>query len=105
MLLINSFYLYSQYHVGPKLSLYDYRLSVFGELLPKHPKPRNVSSNAFHILKTHGDGINGRTIRKRCQLRYSKKLRKDTSYFCPECPNQPSLCHEPCFKNFHQKKP
>ncbi|KAL4084754.1 hypothetical protein QTP88_027665 [Uroleucon formosanum] len=105
MLLMNSFYLYNQYHVGPKLSLYDYRLSVLGELLPKHPKPRNVSSNAFHIPKTLGDGKNGRTIRKRCQLCYSKKLRKDTSYFCPECPNQPSLCLEPCFKNFHQKKP
>lgn len=105
MLLMNSFYLYNQYHVGPKLSLYDYRLSVLGELLPKHPKPRNLSSNAFHIPKTHGNGKNGRTIRKRCQLCYSKKLRKDTVYFCSECPNQPSLCHEPCFKNFHQKKP
>lgn len=57
MLLMNSFFLYNQYHAGHKLSLHDYGLSI---LLPKHPKPRSVSlSHAYHFPKTHDVGKSG----------------------------------------------
>ncbi|XP_025423083.1 piggyBac transposable element-derived protein 4-like [Sipha flava] len=103
MLLMNSFYLYNQYHAGPKISLYDFRLSILSELLPKYPKPRSFSVlHTNHFPKTHDVGKSGRPNRKRCHLCYSKGIRKDTTYFCPSCPEKPSLCHQPCFKNFHK---
>lgn len=105
MLLMNSFYLYNQYHVGPKITLYDYRLSILSELLPILPKPRTFISSAasktYHFPEKYEVGKNGRTARKRCHLCYSNGIRRDTSYFCPNCPKQPSLCLEPCFKIFH----
>lgn len=76
ILLIISFYLYNQYHVRPKISLYDYCLSLLVKLIPKYPKPRNLSSNVFYIPISHSNGKNQRTIRKRYQLCYSKKLKK-----------------------------
>lgn len=52
---MNSFYLYNKYYVGPIVSLYDYHISLIGELLPKYPKPRaSSSSNAYHFQKIHG---------------------------------------------------
>lgn len=91
---MNLFYLYNQYQVGPKVSLYDCRLSVLSEFLPKHPKPRNLSSNAFYIPKTHGEGQNGRNVRKICQLCYSKKLRKKNHISVQNVRISPVLCHE-----------
>lgn len=101
MLLMNSFYLYNKYKIGSNMPLYDYRLSVLSVLLPKIPKPRLLSSKVNHIPKKHEVGKNGRAIRKRCQLCYTQKIRKDTAYFCDACPEKPSLCQQPCFHTFH----
>lgn len=38
--------------------------------------------------------------RRRCVVCVKRRLRKDTSYFCPECPGQPALCTG-CFKVYH----
>jgi len=100
MLLLNSYNLYNQSQVGSKMTLYDFRLSILSELLPAFPKPR-LDTKRKHIPKTHEIGKNGRVLRKRCCVCAEKKIRKDTSYFCPTCPNQPSICLEPCFAKFH----
>jgi len=47
MLLMNSFYLYNQYHAGPKISLYDFRLSILSELCPNI---QNLDLFQYHIL-------------------------------------------------------
>lgn len=101
MLLMNSFFLYNKFNIGSNMSLYDFRLSILSVLLPKIPKPRSLSSKEGHFPKKYEVGKNGRAIRKRCQLCYKNKIRKDTAYFCEICPGKPSLCHEPCFSNFH----
>lgn len=44
MLLMNALYLYNQNNIGLKLSLYDYRMGVLSELLPKQPKSKTTSS-------------------------------------------------------------
>uniref|UniRef100_A0A2H8TRK2 PiggyBac transposable element-derived protein 4 n=2 Tax=Melanaphis sacchari TaxID=742174 RepID=A0A2H8TRK2_9HEMI len=103
MLLLNSYNLYNQSQVGSKMTLYDFRLSILSELLPAYPKPR-LDAKRKHIPKTHEIGKNGRALRKRCCVCAEKKIRKDTSYFCPICPNHPSICLEPCFAKFHHNK-
>lgn len=40
---------------------------------------------------------------KRCKYCYSKGIRKDTIYFCAECQDQPGLCLEGCFQDFHKQ--
>lgn len=102
---MNSFYLYNKYTIGSKMSLYDFRLSILSVLLPKLPKVRSVSSNERHFPIIYEIGKNGRTLRKMCQLCYAKKSRKDTAYYCEICPEKPSLCQQPCFKNYHSKLP
>jgi len=79
------------------MTLYDFRLSILGELLPAYSKPRQDAKRK-HIPKTHEVGKNGRALRKRCYVCAGKKIRKDNSYFCPTCP---SLCLELCFAKFH----
>ncbi|CAI6347899.1 unnamed protein product [Macrosiphum euphorbiae] len=105
MLLLNSYNLYSQSQVGSKLPLYDFRLYILSGLLPAYPKPRlDKKARKKHIPKTHKIGKNGKTPRKRCCVSAEKKIRKDTSYFCPICPNHPSICLEPCFVKCHHNK-
>lgn len=103
MLLMNSFYLYNKFNVGSNMPLYDFRLSVLSVLLPKLPRPRSLSLKESHFPIKYEVGKNGRAIRKRCQLCYAAKTRKDTAYYCGICPEKPSLCLEPCFKNNHSK--
>ncbi|XP_025192086.1 piggyBac transposable element-derived protein 4-like, partial [Melanaphis sacchari] len=88
MLLLNSYNLYNQSQVGSKMTLYDFRLSILSELLSAFSKPR-LDAKRKHIPKTHEIGKNGRALRKRCCVCAEEKIQKDTSYFCPTCPNQP----------------
>lgn len=86
--------------------LYDYRLSILInfcqyfqnlELLYRlqHQKRTTFQQN-MKLEKMEELLENGSTS-------YSNGIRKDTSYFCPNCPKQRSLCLEPCFKNFYPK--
>ncbi|KAE9526187.1 hypothetical protein AGLY_013818 [Aphis glycines] len=39
---------------------------------------------------------------KRCKYCYAQGIRKDTIYFCNECQDQPGLCLDSCFEDFHK---
>ena len=41
---------------------------------------------------------------RKCKVCTKKGKRKDTSYMCTQCPNQPALCVYPCFELFHTLK-
>lgn len=76
------------------MSLYDFRISVLSELLPKQPKPRLLQFKESHFPTKYISGNNGKTLQ--CQLCHlNKKTRKDTSYYCTHFPGQPSLCIKP----------
>ncbi|XP_068122483.1 piggyBac transposable element-derived protein 4-like [Hyperolius riggenbachi] len=38
---------------------------------------------------------------KRCKVCRSHRIRKDSRYYCPDCPSKPGLCLKPCFKIYH----
>lgn len=44
-----------------------------------------------------------RKPQKRCRVCYKKGVRKDSCYFCPNCPSNPGLCYYPCFELYHMR--
>ncbi|KAK2164446.1 hypothetical protein LSH36_63g05030 [Paralvinella palmiformis] len=42
--------------------------------------------------------------RRRCRVCYKKGIRRDSNYMCVLCPEQPSLCLTPCFRDYHVAK-
>lgn len=42
---------------------------------------------------------------KRCRVCAKKlRVRKDTRYYCPDCPSKPGLCLQNCFRDYHTKR-
>ena len=37
---------------------------------------------------------------KRCRMCHKEGARKESRYMCPDCPGNPGLCIDPCFRNF-----
>lgn len=50
----------------------------------------------------YNENRQGRT-QKRCVLCHSKKIRKQTVFFCQTCPDEPGFCFPDCFNSFHGK--
>lgn len=63
-------------------------------------RPRQVSVGHQPVLLPPTNNKSNPT--RRCRLCFQKKTRKETRYFCKECPEMPSLCVT-CFSDFHQK--
>lgn len=107
MLLINSHSLYNT-HSTKKISLYDFRLAVIKRLLSEQPpkqlhSERTLPKTAEHCPEKYAV-VGGKQLRKRCKVCYSKKIRKDTPYCCPVCPDSPGLCLGDCFREYHRNK-
>lgn len=107
IILLTSYYLFKKGNPSNKKTFYDYRLSIIEKLLgppPPEPLPKlKITHLPEHCPK--GEGVNTRIKRRRCQVCWEvTKIRKDSIYFCPLCPNQPGLCLSPCFREFHSKK-
>lgn len=66
ILLLNSYNLYNQYNIGKNLSLYDFRIIVLSEILPKQEAPTKSLSIIKHTPSMYEKGKNGRSLRKRC---------------------------------------
>ncbi|KAL4103748.1 hypothetical protein QTP88_019089 [Uroleucon formosanum] len=80
-------------------------LSVIQGLLPKqqniqiNTKKRNSET---HLPKKVPKNNKKRYMYKRCKYCYAQGIRKDTIYFCNECQDQPGLCLDSCFVDFHK---
>ncbi|CAK1596431.1 unnamed protein product [Parnassius mnemosyne] len=106
LLLINSFKIYNKYSGQPKMTLYDYRLSVISALLPdKHVKtnPGPVKRQVpmpHKISKITERNAKGKLKRKQCRQCTKEKKRTDTIWHCITCIEKPGLCVE-CFEVYH----
>ncbi|XP_044133452.1 piggyBac transposable element-derived protein 4-like [Bufo gargarizans] len=40
---------------------------------------------------------------RRCRVCSKRGIRRDTRYFCPDCPSRPALCIGNCFKVYHTR--
>ncbi|XP_072393852.1 uncharacterized protein [Diabrotica undecimpunctata] len=71
----------------------------FSEYCPSTKKP--LLGHLPHYCAKRPDGKRKRKLCKYCWD--LTKTRKESMYYCPECPGQPGLCFENCFRRFHQK--
>ncbi|XP_025190988.1 piggyBac transposable element-derived protein 4-like [Melanaphis sacchari] len=89
-----------------KISLYDYKISVIESLLPKKDnktqKNSEVKKTEAHLPKKVEKNEKNRYYKKRCKVCADKKIRKETIYYCDQCEDEPGLCLEQCFKEFHK---
>lgn len=106
LLLINSYKMYNKYSGQPKMTLYDYRLSIIDKLLPEKRAPIATVSRArtqmpHKISKITEKNVKGKLKRKMCRMcsKIAKK-RKDTIWHCEMCNEKPGLCFE-CFDPYH----
>ncbi|CAG5035422.1 unnamed protein product [Parnassius apollo] len=106
-MMYNSFTL-SNLFSGKKLSYYEFRQSVIENLLPeaKVQKTGEVSEegvilNIVHIIQPCPR--KGKSMRRRCKYCWEvNKIRKDTPFYCPNCPQQPGFCIVDCFRLYHK---
>jgi len=109
LLLVNSYFLYNKY--AKKTTLYDYRISVIEALLSDKqiiqdntPQIIKNKKNEAHYPKKVDKNDKKKYKYKRCQICSEKGIRKDTIYYCTECKEQPGLCLENCFEQYHREK-
>jgi hypothetical protein len=104
MMVLNSFKIYCK-TTGVKLPFHEFRLAIIEELLPENasrdvgPPKKNVTGN--HFIGRCEASEKGRTLRKKCRQCAKNKIRKDTIYYCKDCPDFPGLCLD-CFKPYHK---
>ena len=120
-MVLQSFIVYLKYSLDqPKLSHYDFRLTLVHELvtssratdyLPRHEQRRS-SSVATRYSPTasyrpsfpflHPTHCQQRTPKKEMCGLLLQKTRKETVYWCKDC--QVALCVVPCFGSFHNSQ-
>lgn len=105
-MLYNSYTLHNIF--STKKSFYDYRLEIIMKLLNTDVEDTargSIPKHQVHVLQQcsrKNDGTTRKILRRRCrQCWISKKVRKDTSYFCRDCPEQYGFCIKDCFKEYH----
>lgn len=104
IMLLNSYHLYK---IGARKSksFYEFRLDVIGSLLGPPPPNPIPKINLQHLPEYCPVGENGKAKRRRCTVCWCEgKKRKDSVYYCPQCPGGPGLCLTPCFRVFHSNK-
>ncbi|CAH2004308.1 unnamed protein product [Acanthoscelides obtectus] len=103
IMLLNSFYLYKK-GTGSRKGLYDFRLDVIRKLIGPQPPDPVPMLNLQHLPEYCPKGENGKAKRRRCNVCWSNGQRKDSVYYCPQCPGGPGFCLTPCFRVFHAKQ-
>jgi hypothetical protein len=96
-----NFYLYNSQN-EKKMTLYDFRLGVIEKLLGPPPSSTIVSIKGTHLPIFCPKDDLGKTKRKRCKYCWTiSHERKDSIFYCPECPDQPGFCLITCFGKYH----
>ncbi|KAF6205627.1 hypothetical protein GE061_019800 [Apolygus lucorum] len=90
-----------------KMNFHEFRLAVIESLLLKTKAdllPPNLplaSDQSLHVPKKFPKREGQRSLRKRCKVCLREGKRTDSYYHCPQCPNQPALCLDRCFAEYH----
>uniref|UniRef100_A0A1B6DFG4 Uncharacterized protein n=1 Tax=Clastoptera arizonana TaxID=38151 RepID=A0A1B6DFG4_9HEMI len=112
MILLNSHVLYNKYSMK-KMSFYEFRLGVIRSLLPPIvPKIESPAQKRLRLATTHkaekitdnrrSESQGNRLKRKKCRVCFKNGKKTATSaFYCPECPDKPGLCVNPCFDIYH----
>uniref|UniRef100_A0A8C5M180 PiggyBac transposable element-derived protein domain-containing protein n=1 Tax=Leptobrachium leishanense TaxID=445787 RepID=A0A8C5M180_9ANUR len=101
----NAFLLCKKANPGVTLSFLQFQLQVISGLLYQDaPAPRAVMGDrvgATHFIYKIPPTEGKQKPQKRCRVCFKRGQRRDTIFYCPECPGQPGLCLGDCFKLYH----
>ncbi|KAM4702819.1 piggyBac transposable element-derived protein 4-like [Rhinophrynus dorsalis] len=102
----NAFILYKKANPGMKLTFLQFQLQVIsGILYQDAPAPRAVMEEsrvgATHFIFKIPPTMTQQKPQKRCRVCFKRGQRKETTFYCPDCPGQPGLCIGDCFKRYH----
>uniref|UniRef100_A0A8C5MX79 PiggyBac transposable element-derived protein domain-containing protein n=1 Tax=Leptobrachium leishanense TaxID=445787 RepID=A0A8C5MX79_9ANUR len=101
----NAFLLCKKANPGVTLSFLQFQLQVISGLLYQDaPAPRAVMGDrvgATHFIYKIPPTEGKQKPQKRCRVCFKSGQRRDTIFYCPECPGQPGLCLGDCFKLYH----
>ncbi|XP_068122164.1 piggyBac transposable element-derived protein 4-like [Hyperolius riggenbachi] len=101
----NSFILYKM-SKNP-LSNLEFQEEIAESLISKaatHPGRRFDSVerlSGYHVPEIIPQTGKKQYPQKKCRVCTKQKIRTDTRYHCPECPEKPGLCLKDCFKVYH----
>lgn len=107
MALLNAWVVYGKQ--GGQLNFLKFTLSVVSSLISEDVPPNVMDENVMRLTGRHFIHILPPTqakanTQRRCKVCSAKGLgRRDTRYYCPQCPSNPGLCFENCFEEYHTK--
>ena len=105
--MLNAWILYVK-STGSDTSFFKFQLDVCGNLIFQCPVEQNqdnpdlIRLTGRHFAKPV-PATNARSKPfRRCRVcRIRHQIRKETKFYCPDCPGEPALCIDPCFKIYH----
>lgn len=109
IILSNSYLLYkSNCPSGLNTTFFDFRMEVIKSLLEPLINRKRRRSEVLASYGSHFPDLStlpensSRRIQKRCRNCQKKGIRKQVTFICPDCPDEPGLCLRPCFQEYHK---
>lgn len=104
----NAYYLYRKTK-DDKCRLLSFRENIITSLIGgdsvidwKEPA-QNTNAMVQHYLEPIPNTETNKNVMRRCKNCTKNSIRKQSRYLCPLCPESPTLCVYPCFKEWHNK--
>ncbi|XP_040177296.1 piggyBac transposable element-derived protein 4-like [Rana temporaria] len=102
----NTFVIYRASTVRP-LSFLGYQEEIITALIYPNGPQENLRSDVIsrlherHFPEKLPPRQSGKRCQKKCRMCTRGGVRRDSSYYCPQCPSQPGLCIGECFRRYH----
>ena len=75
-----------------------------GAAVPDGGDDHTVRLIGGHFMDLIPPTANKPRPQKKCRVCSAKNIRKDTRYYCPDCPSQPGLCLPQCYRKYHTER-
>ncbi|KAG8239429.1 hypothetical protein J437_LFUL018949 [Ladona fulva] len=86
--------------------LVEFRESIMRKLMKTESLAKKKiirkSTEKVHLPTYIKGDAKAKTKRRKCRLCLQNKIRKDVSFHCATCSDEPALCLEPCFRLYHK---
>lgn len=88
-----------------KIKLIKFREAFVDALIGEEIQPvsKKIRLQELHYLQSIPPTEKKQHPTKPCRICTKAKKRRETRYFCPICQEEPALCVEDCFKNYHKQ--
>ncbi|KAK3756836.1 hypothetical protein RRG08_048882 [Elysia crispata] len=95
---------------GHSLTFLEFQKAVIQDLLfSSEATPDAGDDHSVRLVDRHFMDVIPPTEKKarpqkQCKVCRAKGTRRDTRYYCPDCPSKPGLCFPQCYKKYHTER-